>query len=213
MTTTSRFFGLELDRRGISVLVGVGGMLVVGLVAFNITLPQFNRIQELDAQISQKQQEVDTKKSQLAQLPALLAERERSGQLLRAVTSLIPTADKLPSLLIDTTRLVKASNADLRKFTPGELKAIPELNGAVNIQSTSAKVSLTASFGETLALMRNIERLEQLLRIENISLKPVETKTPAPGAAPATQRLVAEFDLTAYMLGDNAPAPAPSPAK
>lgn len=208
-TTTTRLFGLDLDRRTIAVAVGGAGLLVVSLIAFQITVPQYNRIQELDSQIGLKEQELSSKQAQLAQVPELTAQRSRSAAVLASVTSLIPSQDKLPSLLIDTTRLVRASNADLRKFTPGELKAIPELNGTANIRSSSAKVSLNASFGEALTLMRNIERLAELLRIENVSLKPIEIKA-ANGYAPV-QRLTAEFDLTAYVLDNNAPVAPASP--
>ena len=209
MTTTSRFLGLELDRRGIALLVGAGGTLAVAVIAFQITIPQYTKIQDLEGQIAAKTQEVSTKQQQLAQLPELTAQRQRSAQLLASVTSLIPTADKLPSLLIDTTRMVQASNADLRKFTPGDLKAIPELAGVANISSTSAKVSLNATFAEALALLRNVERLEQLLRIENVTLKPVDAKASAPGGSP-NQRLVAEFELTAYVQGSPPADPVPA---
>ncbi len=208
MTTSARFFGIELDRRGIALMVGGGGLLVVALIAWQITLPQYNRIQELDTKIAQQQQEISTKKQQVAEKPGLLAQKVRSEQLLASTISLIPNQDKLPSLLIDVTNLAKSSNVDLRKFTPGDIKAIPELNGVANIQSTAAKVSLTGNFSDVLQMISKIERLEEILRIENVTLKPIETKSLLPGA-PTTQKLTVDFDLTAYIQGAKVSASAP----
>jgi type IV pilus assembly protein PilO len=208
MTTSARFLGIELDRRGIAFLVGGGGLLVVALIAWQITLPAYTRIQELDTTIAQQKQDISTKQQQVAEKPGLLAQKQRSEQLLASTISLIPSQDKLPSLLIDVTSLAKSSNVDLRKFTPGEIKAMPELNGVANIQSTAAKVSLTGNFSDVLQMIGKIERLEEILRIENVTLKPIETKSLLPGA-PTTQRLTVDFDLTAYIQGGKVTSPAP----
>lgn len=205
MTSPTRLFGLELDRRGIATLVGGAGTLVVAGLFFQLTLPQWGKLQELDTQVAQKNAELTSKQQQLKQLPSLSTQRERSRRLLDSVVALIPTPETLPSLLIDTTRLVQASGADLRKFTPSQLKAIPELSeSTIDIRSTSAKVSLNATYAESITMLRNIERLEELLRIENLSLKPIDAKD-NPGRT--DQRLTAEFELTAYVLDPNAPPP------
>ncbi|AGY57482.1 type 4a pilus biogenesis protein PilO [Gloeobacter kilaueensis] len=217
MSSTTRLFGIELDRRGISLLVGLGGMLVVGLIAAQITIPQYNRIADLDSQLYQKNLEQKSKQIELEQAPKLTAERARSARLLAAVTSLIPPADKLPSLLVDTTRLVRANRAELRQFTPNPTRAIPEAAGAANIQANSARIRLNGSFAEILALMRDIERLEALVRIENVTIKaaedksgtPAQVQVPLPGTPPV-QPLTAEFDLTAYVLGKGAAPPPPA---
>ncbi|UFP94686.1 type 4a pilus biogenesis protein PilO [Gloeobacter morelensis] len=205
MTTTNRFLGIELNRQGIALLVGLGGLLVVLLIGLQITLPQYNRLADLDGQIAQRNAEIASKQSLLAQLPTLTAERERSAKLLASVASLIPPAEKLPTLLVDTTRLVKASNGELRQFTPSQTKALPEVADSINIQANTAKISLNATFAEVLTLMRNFERLDALVRIENVSLQPLEIKNAPPGTPPS-QRLAAEFDLTAYVLGSGPPS-------
>jgi Tfp pilus assembly protein PilO len=73
------------------------------------------------------------------------------------------------------------------------------------------KVSFKGNFPQVLKVLQDVERLEQLLRIENLSLKPTGQKDRA-------DLLQVDFDLVAYLISDRAPAapaaaaPAPTSA-
>ncbi len=209
MTTNTKLFGLELDQKTLALLGGVGGSLVIGLLAYNLVSPLYTQNQELQSQIDQKTLEKATKTQELTTLATVPEELTRVRETFSRIAGSIPKNFDISTLLIDTTRIVEGAGAKLIKFTPGQNVVTQEVKGLNNLQKVVNKVSFKATFPQALKVLQDVERLEQLLRIENLSLKPI-------GQKERTDSLQVDFDLVAYLLNDAAPvgnASAPAPAK
>jgi type IV pilus assembly protein PilO len=199
MTTSTKLFGLELDQKTLALLGGVGGALVIGLLAYNLVFPLYTQNQELQSQIDQKTQEKATKTQELSSLATVPEDLNRVKSTFSKIAGSIPKNFDISTLLIDTTRIVEGAGAKLVKFTPGQTTATQEVKGLNNLQKVVNKVSFKGNFPQTLKVLQDIERLEQLLRIENLSLKPIAQKE-------RTDLLQVDFDLVAYLLSDAPPA-------
>jgi Tfp pilus assembly protein PilO len=209
MTTNTKLFGLELDQKTLALLGGVGGSLVIGLLAYNLVSPLYTQNQELQSQIDQKTLEKATKTQELSGLTTVPEELNRVKETFSRIAGSIPKNFDISTLLIDTTRIVEGAGAKLIKFTPGQNVATQEVKGLNNLQKVVNKVSFRATFPQALKVLQDVERLEQLLRIENLSLKPISQKE-------RTDSLQVDFDLVAYLLSDATPAggaSAAAPAK
>ncbi len=208
MTTNTKLFGLDLDQKTLALLGGVGGALVIGVLAYNLISPLYTQNQELQSQIDQKTQEKVTKTQELSSLATVPAELNRVNSTFSRIAGSIPKNFDISTLLIDTTRIVEGAGAKLVKFTPGQTTATQEVQGLNNLQKVVNKVSFKGTFPQALKVLQDVERLEQLLRIENLSLKPIVQKERA-------DLLQVDFDLVAYLLSDtpavgNASATAPA---
>ena len=208
MTTSTKVFGLELDQKTLTLLGGVGGALVIGILAYNLVFPLYTQNQELQSQIDQKTQEKAAKTQELTSLATVPEELSRVKTTFSRIAGSIPKNFDISTLLIDITRIVEGAGAKLVKFTPGQPTATQEVKGLNNLQRVVNKVSFKATFPQTLKVLQNVERLEQLLRIENLSLKPIVQKE-------RSDLLQVDFDLVAYLLSDsplagNASAAAPA---
>jgi Tfp pilus assembly protein PilO len=211
MTTSTKIFGLELDQKTITLLAGVGGALVIGVLGYNLVAPLYAQNQELQGQIEQKTQEKATKTQELTSLATVPEELGRVKATFSRIAGSIPRNFDISTLLIDTTQIVEGAGAKLIKFTPGQATASQEVKGLNNLQRVVNKVSFKGNFPQVLKVLQDVERLEQLLRIENLSLKPTGQKDRA-------DLLQVDFDLVAYLISDRAPAapaaaaPAPTSA-
>lgn len=208
MTTNTKLFGLDLDQKTLALLGGVGGALVIGVLAYNLISPLYTQNQELQSQIDQKTQEKVTKTQELSSLATVPEELNRVNSTFSRIAGSIPKNFDISTLLIDTTRIVEGAGAKLVKFTPGQTTATQEVQGLNNLQKVVNKVSFKGTFPQALKVLQDVERLEQLLRIENLSLKPIVQKERA-------DLLQVDFDLVAYLLSDtpavgNASATAPA---
>ncbi|MGA7953246.1 MAG: type 4a pilus biogenesis protein PilO [Gloeobacterales cyanobacterium] len=201
MTTNTKVFGLELDQKTLTLLGGVGGALVIGILAYNLVFPLYTQNQELQGQIDQKTQEKATKTQELTSLATVPEELSRVKATFSRIAGSIPKNFDISTLLIDITRIVEGTGAQLVKFTPGQPTATQEVKGLNNLQKVVNKVSFKATFPQTLKVLQDVERLEQLLRIENLSLKPIAQKERA-------DLLQVDFDLVAYLLNEAPAAPA-----
>lgn len=195
MTTSTKLFGLDLDQKTLALLGGVGGALVIGVLAYNLISPLYTQNQELQSQIDQKTQEKMTKTQELSSLATVPAELNRVNSTFSRIAGSIPKNFDISTLLIDTTRIVEGAGAKLVKFTPGQTTATQEVQGLNNLQKVVNKVSFKGTFPQALKVLQDVERLEQLLRIENLSLKPIVQKERA-------DLLQVDFDLVAYLLSD-----------
>ncbi|WP_218082662.1 type 4a pilus biogenesis protein PilO [Anthocerotibacter panamensis] len=202
---TTQVFGIELDRRSIAILIGVAGLAIVGVVAFNVTVPKIAEVQSLDEQITTVRQSLDSQtqlRNRLADVPTKLA---RAQQTFENLTDLLPKEESPSILLIDIARIVKGSKAELVQYTPGKPTPTTEVAGLSNLSKSTSKVSLTGTFAQSLNVLKDLERLEQLLKVEDL------TVTPATGNDKAGL-LTVGFSLSSYALPSGQAAPAPAPA-
>jgi len=217
----TQVFGLDLDRKNIAIAVGVLGLGVVLYVAYSFTYPKVAEVQSLDEQLTGARQNLDSQTQQKASLAEVPAKLARAQQTFTNLTALLPKEADQSILLIDLARLVKGSRVTLTQFTPGKPTITPEVAGLSNLYKSTNKVTITGDFVQILATLKDLERLEQLLKVEDLSITPgtasaQTAKTPQPlviKSAPVP--LSVTFNLAAYALptATAAAAPPPPPAK
>jgi len=205
--TYSTLFGLTLTPAVSGVLIaviGLGGAIYFGM---KILAPTYARQQELKASVEQKETDLTQKQETVRKINEIKASVDRAKALNAEVRSLFSTQRTLDTLLLDLNRLIVQSDAQLVTFTPdfaasgpisdGSLG--PELNSKLKRQVTT--VVFDGSFSETLAIIRNMERLQTLLVIKDFSatLKDAAAGQAAvPGSQPQDQ-VRSSFKLHAYV--------------
>jgi type IV pilus assembly protein PilO len=201
--------GIELTPMRIGIAVGSLGVLAAGLLAFINLRPLLEEIQTVEAEIVQLTAQLTQTEQQVAALPEvpvlegrLVAARAANEEISR----LLPNPENIDTQLIDVTRLMELSATGLRSFVPSARTAGGEgvpAPLAAQIQVQNSTISMRGTYEDIIGLMNNIERLETLLQVSNLSIQFDTANAPELGAT---------FNLTAYIYDENAaPTPAAAP--
>ncbi|WP_287129539.1 type 4a pilus biogenesis protein PilO [Candidatus Cyanaurora vandensis] len=207
---TTQVFGIDLDRRSIALMVGLVLGSIVGVVAFNFAYPKVAEVQALDEQLNTARTNLDSQTQQrtsLAQVPIKLS---RARQTFDNLTALLPKEADQSILLIDIARIAKGSQASLTQFTPGKLVATTEVTGLSNLYKSTSKVTVSGDFTQVLVLLKDLERLEQLLKVEDVTVAPGTKAANEVNVGP--QPLTVTFNLSAYALPTGPLPPSVTPA-
>jgi len=194
-------FGLTLTPAVSGVLIAVVGLGGAIYFAIKFVAPAYARQQELKTSVAAKETDLTQKQETAQRIDAIKANVDRAKALNTEVRSLFSTEKTLDTLLLDLNRLINQSGAQLVTFTPdyaasgaitdGSLGA--ELNGKLKRRVTT--VALDGTFSQTLAIMRNLERLQSLLVVKDFSAQLQETDQPG---QPQNQ-VRSSFKLHAYV--------------
>ncbi len=205
--------GIEITPLRIGIVVGAAGVLVAGLLGYFNLRPVVQEIQAVETEIEQKSAQLSQTEQQIASLPEvpvleeqLVAARAANEEISR----LLPNPRNIDTQLIDVNRLMELSSTQLRSFVPSPATAAatdattgavpPELAAQIQVQNST--ISMRGSYEDVIGLMNNIERLETLLQVSNVSLQFDTANAPQLGAT---------FNLTAYIYDDEIVPPAPEP--
>ncbi len=194
---TTQVFGLDIDRRTIGIAVGVLGVVAAAVLGFQITGPKITEVQSLEGQIATANSTLATQQQQKQQLAEVPTKLVRANQTFDNLVALLPKEEAQSILLIDVARIVQGSQAQLVQFSPGVLEPSTEVQGLNNLAKATSKVSITGTFPQTLKVLRDIERLEQLLKVEELAVTP---KTADAKDPKTLGTLSMAFNLTAYSL-------------
>jgi len=194
-------FGQTLTPAVSGVLIAVAGLGGAIYLAMKFVAPAYVRQQELKTSVATKETELTQKQETVQRIDAIKADGERAQALNTEVRSLFSTEKTLDTLLLDLNRLINQSGAQLVTFTPDYAASGPladsslgtELNGKLKRQVTT--VAFDGTFNQTLAIMRNLERLQPLLVVKDFSAQLQETDQPT---QPQNQ-LRSSFKLHAYV--------------
>lgn len=213
-------FGITFTPQIIGVIVGGLGFLGAVYMIVNMVMPAWDNYQQLQAKNNTLQGEVEQKRLQAQKAPKVKAELAQTKQQQVQVLALFANEKSLDTLLIDTSRLVDSSNtqtlgnnairAKLKKFVPSgdkaEIIADNSLGEKVNnkLKRQIIKVEIEGNFEQTQAIMRNIERLQPLLLVQEYDSKlvpPEVDKADEKKAAVRTGigKLSTSFNLVALM--------------
>ncbi|QYX31655.1 pilus assembly protein PilO [Sphaerospermopsis torques-reginae] len=213
-------FGITFTPKVIGLVVGGLGVLGAVYMILNIVMPEFTKFQDLQTKSKDLQGKIEQTNLQAKQADKLLAELAQSQQQQSQVLALLANEKSLETLLIDTSRLVSYSNATamgsnairakLKKFAPaGEKPEIiidNSLGEKVNnkLKRQVIKVEIEGNFEQTQAIMRNIERLQPLLLVQNYDSKLMppekeDTDDKQKGARTGVGKISTSFDLVALM--------------
>ncbi|MEA5575156.1 pilus assembly protein PilO [Anabaena sp. UHCC 0451] len=213
-------FGITFTPKIIGVIVGGLGFLGAVYMIVNMVMPAWDNYQQLQTKNNALQGEVEQKRSQSQQAPKVKAELAQTKQQQTQVLALFANEKSLDTLLIDTSRLVDSSNtqtlgnngirAKLKRFVPSgdqaEIITDSSLGEKVNnkLKRQVIEVEIEGNFEQTQAIMRNIERLQPLLLVQEYDSKLVPPEVDkADDKKPAVRteigKLSTSFNLVALM--------------
>ncbi len=198
--------GVEITPLRIGIVVGAAGVLVAGLLAYLNLRPLMQENDRLSTEIDQKSAQLRQTEQQVASLPEVPVLEERLVAARAAneeISRLLPNPRNIDTQLIDVNRLMELSSTQLRSFVPsagasGDATVPAELAAQIQVQNST--ISMRGSYEDIIGLMNNIERLETLLQVSNLSLQFDTANAPQLGAT---------FNLTAYIYDGQVSPSAP----
>jgi type IV pilus assembly protein PilO len=177
-----KVFGISLTPTVGGIALAIAGAVGAYLLWANLVQPTLDRNQQLQADIATKQEELANLGDAQQQI-AQARERLRSAQQLQAdVLGLFATEESLDTLLLDVNERVQSVNAGIqdpaRRARLSRFDFVPDASGSVTDGSLGAAVNnqlerrvydveILGSFPQTQSIIRNIERLQPLLVVDN----------------------------------------------
>jgi type IV pilus assembly protein PilO len=213
-------FGVTFTPKVMGVIAGGIGVLGGIYMILNMVMPAWTTFQERQARNKELQADVQQKTLQANQTPKVKSELAESKQLQTQVLGLFANEKSLDTLLLDTSRLVDSSNAQslggntikakLTKFAPEgnepEIITDSSLGSKVDnkLKRQIINVEIEGKFEQMQTIMRNIERLQPLLLVQNYNSQLVEPEInksdkDAPPVRSEPGKLITAFNLVALM--------------
>ncbi|WP_088890136.1 pilus assembly protein PilO [Leptolyngbya ohadii] len=229
-----KVFGVSLTPTVGGIALAVAGAVGAFLLWSNLVQPTLDRNQQLQSEIAAKEQELAGLGDAQQQITQA-RERLRSAQQLQAdVLGLFATEESLDTLLLDVNERVQSVNAGIqdpeRRARLSRFDFVPAASGPVTDGSLGSAVNnqlerrvydveIQGSFPQTQSIVRNIERLQPLLVVNNLkSTLDQSTQrivlTPQGQVVPAGQpetRVTTTFRLEALKPVDSPGAAAATP--
>lgn len=225
-------FGLQLSPIVIGVIAAV--LLIGGAIfAFlNLVSPKLAEQASLNQQIAEREQQIRNPQERERLLAEAQARLESAEQLQADVLALFANEESLETLLLDLNARVQSVNAGieqedrravLSRFTVNEgasgIIDDGSFGEAVNgrLERRVYDVTLEGSFAQIQSILRNLERLQPLLIVQNFNTQIaeanetllVDTQGNLAPAENAPARLTTSFRLDALLPADQPPPPPP----
>lgn len=173
-------------------------VLVAVAAVFLLIVPQFGALGDLDAQISQAQDDQDTASTLLeARKEKKLRASETDVKLMRLANEL-PETPELPAMIIELQDVVNESGLEFASLTPGEPTQMPS-DPKADPEYWVIPVSLTVrgTWQDTVDVMQRLRRVTRQLRIVNFSTTRYEPDT---DVVPSRTFVETSIQLEAYSL-------------
>ncbi|MDZ7964863.1 MAG: pilus assembly protein PilO [Nostoc sp. DedSLP03] len=188
-------FGIAFTPKIIGILIGVVGLAGAGYILLNLLMPAWESYQQQQAKSSELQAQIEQKKANIKQIDKVKDELAQAKQQKVQVLSLFANEKTLDTLLLDLNRLIESGNsatsinavrAKLKRYVPISQKPEPITDGSLGVgvdgklQRSTISAEITATYEQTQSIIRNIERLQPLLIVEDYqaTLAPTETRSP-----------------------------------
>jgi type IV pilus assembly protein PilO len=217
-------FGITFTPRVGGIVIGVLGLLGATYLLVNAVQPSWQRYQELEASVENKEQQIQQKQKIQQQIRETTAKLEQAKQENQQVLSLFANEKTLDTLLLDLNSFVKDRRGSLTNYEPAqEAEAVVNdgsYGAAVNgkLKRKTIDVQLQGTFDQVQSIMRSFERLQALLIVKNFKAEVSEPQPlllnqgrAVPGARPTIE---ATFTLDALspVTEDEAQEAAAQPA-
>ncbi|MBE9063071.1 hypothetical protein [cf. Phormidesmis sp. LEGE 11477] len=188
-------FGLEITPTMIGVLIALVGIGGAGYLYKEKVMPVAAGNAALRTEIVTKEEQLISQAQELENIARIEAELAAAMQRRRNVYALFASEETMDTLLLDINQRIESSNAalngirnqvrsrgippilleaQLQSFAPGEKAIITDssLGEGVNGKLTreTYEVSFSADYAQTQSILRNLERLEPLLMIQDFSI-------------------------------------------
>jgi type IV pilus assembly protein PilO len=226
-----KLFGVTLTPTVGGILAALVGVGFAGWLVMNIVMPAWQRNQELSQDITSKEAQLVNQGEFQQQIAAAKAKLQEAQQLQADVLNLFATEQSLDTLLLDVNERVQSVNVGIRdpnlRATLSKFELDPALSAVIADDSLGTAVAnrlkrrvynveIQGTYPQTQSIIRNIERLQPLLVVNNFrsELMPdtqvllLDAQGRVVRNQPST-RITTSFQLSA--LVPNAPTPAASP--
>ncbi|MBP0016802.1 MAG: hypothetical protein J7647_04505 [Cyanobacteria bacterium SBLK] len=218
-------FGITFTPVIIGVIAAIVGLGAAGAIGYQFLRPAWENLQGVKQQVDEK----EVQKLQLANLEqksqALQNQLEQIQVSQKDVLSLFSEDSSLDTLLLNLNQQVK-NRGLLLNYTPPA--GAPELitdgswGAPVNnlLKRQQVSLQIEAPFGETLEILRNLERMQTLVAVKNLRLEVTQQEARLLSArgnilTAGEPELTGNFDLEILipvseeeLAEQNAPAPA-----
>lgn len=170
-------FGVTLTPPVTGLLVGILGLSAGIYLLITLLQPAWESYQQLRASVEDKRLQLEQRETRLQNLNVAEAELREAQQQRVAVQSLFAGEISLDTLLLDFNRLVTASQIQLMKYEPNPSASgvvqDDSLGSGVNgkLQRQSIAVAVEGDFNQIQLLLRDLERLQPLVLVEEMKLQ------------------------------------------
>jgi type IV pilus assembly protein PilO len=234
-TEFPKLFGLTLTPAVNGVLVALLGTVGAYFLWTNLTSPMLQRNQELKTDIATKESQVLDQEKFKQQMEAARVRLKDAEQLRADVLSLFASNKSVDTLLFDVNERVQSVNGNIqdadKRATLSKFDLDATASGPVTDNSLGAEVNnrlerrvyqveIKGTYPQTQSIIRNIERLQPLLVVNNFKAD-LDTATQEvffdrQGRIAASEqpepRITTAFQLAALVpVGQEEVSPAPSP--
>lgn len=178
-------FGITFTPQVSGIALGIVGLVGMAYVLFTFFLPAWNEYQQLKSDEAAKQAQVDQQSTgelarKLANAEVQLQQAEKRKA---TVLELYANSQDMQTILYNFNNLFTARNVKLISFTPaGEPAVIADDTLGVDVKNRLKRQTFTivmaGGFGETINLIRDIERLQPLILMKNLQSSLVKTEFP-----------------------------------
>jgi hypothetical protein len=180
-------FGITFTPQVSGIALAVLGLIGAIYIWMTFGASTYDNYQKLKADESTKQEQVNQKKS--GQLDKKLIELDQKLQqatsLKSQILALFSNPNTLDTLLLDVNGLVQSRKLQLISFQPQEAgkqtiindgSLGPEVNNKLKRQSIT--LQMEGNFQQTQSVLRDLERLQPLLLVNNLTSEMAEEKIP-----------------------------------
>jgi len=174
-------FGVELTPRILGAIAAVVGVALTVYLLLTLIRPKVAQYQQLNQEVAEQEERIQNPEETQREIAAARARLAQAEQLQADVLALFANEENLETLLYDLNQRVQSVNAgivdedrraELVTFEVDEdssgLVQDSSLGESVNgrLERRVYNVELAGSFAQTQSILRNVERLQPLLIIQ-----------------------------------------------
>lgn len=175
-------FGITFTPNVIGIAAGVGGFLIAAYLVWTQVLPVWNELSELNKQKEEKQGQLEQLDGN--QLNTIIAQKnaelKETENLKQDVIKLFASEENLETLLLDVSNFANLSNVKMSSYSPSAEKTTlaDDSLGTLaqnNVQVQNFQLQLEGNFSQLQMFLQDLERLQPLLVINNLTANRVGT--------------------------------------
>jgi len=169
-------FGITFTPTVTGILIGIGGVLLGIYGIFNFVQPAQIRHGNLKADVVQMRQRVDFEQQKAESFSLREAEAKLGEVRARrdAIGTLLAPPSALDVFLTDLSRVVAVNGMELDAYQPQGVVILedqPSGSGVqCKLQQQTLPINLEGSYTQIQSLLRDLERMEPVLFVKNLSL-------------------------------------------
>jgi Tfp pilus assembly protein PilO len=155
----------HIDLSNRTSLTAVAFCLITVIIVFFLLWPSFQKLQEVQAEITRKEVEIEGKKEYLSNLDKTKSELEERGEEISRIESALPSGSFLPSLFNYLQKTSSESGLILGGISSGSPSSLEK---SPTVQETTISIDLIGSYSALNNFLVSLEKSARLIRIESI---------------------------------------------